>query len=201
MAPPCPCFREKEQRGCTCESGFRKRGGRSKPSPGRRENYRRLTRSNQDPLMISAAAARCVGKRIVGSCGERGQEVRENVHMQTHRRSRISLSLLASCSMRQPLTSFVKIFCPPSLDLGVEHALMHSHFILIHHREQQPTNHADCLPPASSPSERQSNQHHSEPLLMSFTSILRTIIFNLGALAVAYVLLLSGVHKFTYKVR
>lgn len=36
---------------------------------------------------------------------------------------------------------------------------------------------------------------------MSLTSILRAIIFNLGALAVAYVLLLSGVHKFTYKVR
>lgn len=36
---------------------------------------------------------------------------------------------------------------------------------------------------------------------MSFTSIIRLIFFNLGALAVAYVLLLSGVHKFTYKVR
>jgi len=35
---------------------------------------------------------------------------------------------------------------------------------------------------------------------MSFTSILRAIIFNVGALAVAYVLLLSGVHKFTHKV-
>jgi len=35
---------------------------------------------------------------------------------------------------------------------------------------------------------------------MSFASLLRTILFNLGALAVAYVLLLSGIHKFTYKV-
>ncbi|TFJ81862.1 hypothetical protein NSK_007109 [Nannochloropsis salina CCMP1776] len=34
---------------------------------------------------------------------------------------------------------------------------------------------------------------------MSFTSLIRTILFNLGALAVAYVLLLSGIHKFTYK--